>query len=106
MAKVQEVILSDEEKKALEVKQALLDSFKIKATKENWRVIKFSSTNFRCECLIDGEYQAMHSANSLVAANAKVNSTVDEFKSKIECIDGPVVVLDFSIKEVKPEIKL
>ena len=100
MTKVQEEISSDE-KEALEVKQVLLDSFKVKATKENWRIVKFSSTSYRCECLIDGEYQAVHSADSLAIANTKVRNTIEEFNARIECIDGPVVVVDFSVPEVK-----
>jgi ubiquinone/menaquinone biosynthesis C-methylase UbiE len=83
--------------KELDIKQAMLAEFNVKAKKENWRIVKFSSTNYNCECLIDGEYKAIYSANSLGMAKMRVMQAVDEFSSRIECIDGPVVVVDFSV---------
>lgn len=100
---VENVGISVEEQKALELKQAMLDEFQVKATKENWRIVKFGSTNYSCECLINGEYKAIYSANSLPLAKARVGQAIDEFSSRIECIDGPVVVLDFS-QPVEPVI--
>ena len=97
MAKSKEVVLSEEDQKALDIKQAMLAEFSVKAIKENWRIVKFSSTNYNCECLIDGEYKAIYSANSLGMAKMRVMQAVDEFSSRIECIDGPVVVVDFSV---------
>ena len=88
--------LNVEDQNALKIKEAMLAEFKVKATKENWRIVKFSSTNYNCECLIDGEYKAIYSAASLPLAKARVGQAIDEFSSRIECIDGPVVVLDFS----------
>jgi hypothetical protein len=101
----EEVVLSAEEQKALEIKQAMLDEFKVKAIKENWRVIKHSASNFTCECLINGEYKAMYSATSLGLAKMRVMQAVEEFNSRIECIDGPVVVIDFSTPVEEPVVK-
>lgn len=104
-AVVENVVLSEEEQKALELKQAMLAEFSVKAVKENWRIVKFSSTNYNCECLIDGEYKTIYSANSLGLAKMRVMQAVDEFSSRIECIDGPVVVLDFSAHVEEPVVK-
>lgn len=105
MAKSKEVVLSEEDQKALDIKQAMLAEFSVKAVKENWRIVKFSSTNYNCECLIDGEYKAIYSANSLGMAKMRVMQAVDEFSSRIECIDGPVIVVDFSVPAEEPIVK-
>jgi ubiquinone/menaquinone biosynthesis C-methylase UbiE len=102
---VEEVVLSTEEQQALDIKQAMLAEFNVKAIKENWRVIKHSASNFTCECLINGEYKAIYSANSLGLAKMRVMQAIEEFQSRIECIDGPIVVVDFSIPVEQPIVK-
>lgn len=104
-AVVENVVLSEEEQTALELKQAILDDFKVKATKENWRIVKFGARDFSCQCLIDGEHKAVYSATSLGLAKMRVMQAIEEFNSRIECIDGPVVVVDFSVPVEEPVVK-